>query len=95
MWSALFEFVTKFIGNLLFGKKTAEPTLAEVSSALAGAQEKLAVAEKANEVIATAAAARSDAELRVVQSVTDGAGAVDPAATNDKLAEQFPGLFRD
>lgn len=91
-FSFILEWAIKFIGGQLFKKKSSVPTAVEIALAQGRAEEKLAVEEKANEVISTASAARSNAELDVVRAV--GATPVG-SSPNDKLAEKFPGLFRD
>lgn len=88
--SFLFGLLGKIMGGF-FAKKDAG--IAEVADSNARAQERLNQQEVANELHRKAAAARNDAQSRVVRAITKGERGADTAA--DRLAREFPDAFRD
>lgn len=92
--SNIFSFLLGLLGKLIggfFAKKDAG--LAEVADSNARAQERLNQQEVANELHRKAAAARNNAQSRVVRSIATGEHS--PDATADRLAREFPDAFRD
>ena len=73
-----------------FGKKAEPaPTAAEATAKAELAQEK-----KNNEVLTQAARDRIDTDASVVQALSPDDATVNTEA-NDRIADKFPGLFRD
>jgi hypothetical protein len=73
----------------VFGLRRASPKIEEIAASNATAQAELAQERAANELHTTAAAARSDADSRVVRIITES-----PDSVNAELKRRFPDDFR-